>query len=815
MNDQKLNRIKINFNSGWKFTLNDVQGSEHTAFNDELWETVNLPHTPKVETVDVWQHFQGICWYRKSFNIDRSYDGKKIFIEFEAAMHTADVWVNGKHKLTHVGGYLPFTIDITEDVVFYENNIISVKLNNRDNGDIPPGKPLAKLDFCYFGGLYRNAYMHVTEKLHITDAVYADMIAGGGVFVKYTNVSKDSATINVSTHVINENSSDKNVKVVTTIVEDKGTVVCTIDSPEDSIDAGGEHTFEQSVMVKNPKLWHPDSPYLYMVITQVMDGDTLVDEVKTSAGIRSIACRKPEGFILNGEPLKIRGTNRHQQYPYIGIAASDNAQYRDAKKLKDAGFNFIRLAHYPQSPSFLDACDELGLMVVEPVPGWQWCQEGVFQDIVLKNIKDMIRRDRNHPCVVLWEVSLNETGTYWKGADDEFFHKCHETAHEEYPGDQLLTSGDTLGRKNAKYVGFDVPHTEWDEENKSRPLNSLPDKMGMDREYGDFEFGGHYSTTRVFRGDGERALLQQAWNYQWSHNKNLGNPWSTGDSIWVGIDYNRGCASDRPICNCGILDTFRIPKFAYYFYQSQRNINIIGTDNGTGPMVYIANYWIPSEKVRNVVVYSNCEEVKLYINGRFVAARKPDNGPDADFKEQNVDSTVDYWLENKDMPGVEKQEIDALALHTIRTLFDGGNCKRLCHAPFTFTDIPYEDGEIRAVGFIGGKEAAVYSRRTPDKPCRLSLRYDISGKDLKADGGDFVFVYAEVMDKNGTIVPDAAHEIKFSASGKGELVGANPVKAEAGVATILLKSQTDTGRISVTAQNDELGETMIEIYSMM
>jgi beta-galactosidase len=809
MNNEKFSRLKLNFNSEWKFILNDVAGAEHLGFEDLYWENVILPHTPKIEAVDVCRHFQGICWYRKHFTIDSLYEGKKIFIEFEAAMQVADIWINGKHKLTHLGGYLPFTIDISNDVLYGEDNVISVRLDNRDKADIPPGRPLERLDFSYFGGIYRNVFMHVTDKLHVTDAVYENKVAGGGVFITYSDVSEKSAKIHIKTNIKNEYNVKKETRVITYILDAEGAILKKDDSISYEILPGCDYTFTECITLDMPKLWHPDSPYLYTVYTHVFDGELLVDEVKVKVGIRSISCKKPDGFMINGKPLKINGVNHHHQYPYIGIAASDNAQYRDAKKLKEAGFNYIRLSHYPHSPAFLEACDELGLMVVEPTPGWQWCREGLFQEIVIQNIRDMVRRDRNHPCVVMWEVSLNETGTYWKGADDDFFHKCHEAAHEEYPGDQMLTSGDTIGRKDPKYVGFDVPYTEWDEDHKSRPLNSLPDKMGLDREYGDFEFGGHYSTTRAFRRDGEKAMLQQAWNFQWSLNRNLGNPWSIGGAIWVGIDYNRGCALDKPICNCGILDTFRIPKFAYHFYSSQKNPVI------DGPVVYIANYWTPLEKKKKVVVYSNCDEVKLYLNERLLEIKKPDNGPDIDFAAQNVNSTVDYWLENKDIPGDAgaKLENEPLAKLVYENCYTGGNCRRLDHAPFTFQEIAYEYGELKAVGIIRGEEVAIHTRKTPGNPCTVAVKFDTCERELKADSSDFVFVYAEVIDENGTVIPNAENIINFTVSGPASLIGDNPVSAESGIASIILKSQAQAGKIVVTAESSGLKSGYGEIIS--
>lgn len=817
MGNDKQTRLKVKFNRDWKFYLGDVIKANQVDFQDGSWETVTLPHTPQIEDVNVCLHFQGICWYRKKFKLNEEQKNKKLSIEFEAAMHTAEIWVNGKHKTKHKGGYLPFHIDITEDVYFDKENIIAVRLENMDNGDIPPGRPLDRLDFSYFGGLYRNVHMHVTDRLHVTNAVSVNKVAGGGLFVTYPYVTKESAKVKVKTHVINEYDSAKKTTIITSLIDDEDNMVLMVESDWRNIASEGDYVFTQEFTIDNPKLWHPDKPYLYKIQTLVKTENSIVDNTKTSIGIRRIKFRQPEGFIINGKPLRIRGANRHQQYPYIGNAASDNAQYRDAKKLKEAGFNFLRLGHYPQSPAFLRACDELGLMVVEPMPGWQWCREGEFKELVIQNIRDMIRRDRNHPCVIMWEVSLNETGTYWDGATDEFYHKCHLTAHEEYPTDQIFTSGDTIGRQNPELVNYDVPYNQWDEETKSRPLDQLPYKMGFDREYGDYEFGGAYSTTRQKHGDGEKALLQQAWNFQWSHNRNCKNKWSVGDAIWVGIDYTRGCGINdpKPTCDCGVLDTYRLPKFAYYFYQSQCQPDINRSDINSGPMIFIANYWTQCSPTDKVVVYSNCEEVYLYLNNQLIATKKPDNDPDAEYVNPNNEATVDYWLEGKDIPKKENgEEIDdPLALFVIKNRFDGGNCRYINHAPFTFEDISYEAGELKVIGIIEGKEVAVDIRKTPEEPTAISIIFDTCGKELIADGADFIFVYARVIDKNETVIPDAEHEIKFEVDGPAQIVGKNPIKAEAGIATILLKSKMQPGEIKVIAQCKGLKTDCKEVIS--
>ncbi|NOU88803.1 DUF4982 domain-containing protein [Paenibacillus sp. LMG 31460] len=808
-------RQTINFNRNWKFIREDIIGAERKQFSDEGWDTVCLPHTPAIESVHVDLHFQGICWYRKHFTVYEEDAGKKIVVEFEAAMQHADVWVNGTYKLNHKGGFLPFTVDITDDVNLDGPNVVAVRLDNRNSGIIPPGRPLESLDFSYFGGLYRNVRLHITEKLHVTDAVYAGKAAGGGTFVRYADVSKDSATVEVQTHVLNEHNAAKTVKVVTTLLDQEGRHVVSAESSSETVYAGEEQTFWQALKVTKPRLWHPNIPYLYTLHTQVIGDGHTEDEVYTRIGIRTIAFSKGGGFAINGERLVIRGTNRHQQFPYIGNAASNNAHYRDARKLKEAGFNFVRLGHYPQAPAFLDACDELGLMVAEPVPGWQYCEEGEFQDLVRQNIRDMIRRDRNRPSVIMWEVSLNETYHRRIGATDEFFHECHLIAHEEYPGDQMFTCGDTIGRTNPSYVNFDVPYTLWNDENLTRPLEEvLPDKGGFDREYGDYEFGGHESTSRVSRGVGEQKLLLQAWNYQWSLNRNRGNRWSLGDASWVGIDHNRGCYPR--LSECGALDTFRLPKYVYYFYQSQRNPEIVHEHAESGPMVFIANEWSERTSPAKVVVYSNCEGVELFVNGVSVGVQLPDQGPDTEYGERITGYEVDYWLtdeeQHKGKDGSVQGKTDAGDMKVFP--HDGGNCRNLAHAPFTFTGVTYVPGELSAIARIGGKEAAQCAVRTPLEPKDLSIRIDKSGKELAADGADFVFVYAEIKDVNGTVVPSADNEVLFDIEGPAVIVGANPARAEAGIAAVLLQSRETPGEIMVRAYSTGLKPTAVKFASV-
>ena len=741
--------METSFNEGWEF----VKAVDSTG-EKVSWQPVSLPHTahiePLVVTGDQWQ---GISYYRKFFTISPDHQDKHLAIRVEAAMQEAEVFLNGKKVLTHVGGYLPFQIELNEHIKFGVQNELLIRLNNEDDSTYAPGKPVRDLDFNYFSGLYRNAWLIIEDKLYIPDAVAAGRTAGGGILVHYDEVSKQAANVNVQTEVKNSYEQQKEARVRVTLSDAAGKQVVQTISEQKELAQNSYGTFLQKMEVANPQLWSPESPYLYVLAVEVMEGDKVTDREEIRIGIRSIQFTE-DAFVLNGEKLKIRGTNRHQEYPYIGYALSDNARYRDAWKIKEAGFNFVRLSHYPQAPAFLDACDELGLLVMDAIPGWQFYGGEEFQKNALQDVRDMVRRDRNHPSVILWEASLNESGM-----DKEFMEKAHQIVHEELPFPDVYTSGwldeayDVFipARQHAQ-----PPHY-WNKYDKGKPL--------LIAEYGDWEYYAQNAgfnqkafgdlkeserSSRQLRGHGEKRLAQQALNYQEALNSNLqGN--AVGDANWLMFDYNRGYAPD--IEASGIMDIFRLPKFAFYLYKSQDGPTPDMHGFG-GPMAFIANYWTASSPTV-VPVYSNTEEVELFLNGKSVGRQKPD---------QNQYST------------------------------------HLPHPPFTFNLAAFEPGELKAVGYINGKAVVETKRSTPAKAYGIKLSWDKSGKALEAGTNDVVFLYASVVDEKGTVIPDAEHSIRFAVNnGDGELIGENPMEAEAGIASILLKAGKEAGKVEVSA----------------
>lgn len=744
-------RSKTNFGSDWEFKLDD---------SNAKWEKISIPHTAKIENLVVINQFQGVFYYQKTFDINLK--NKKVFLYFEGVMMETDVFINDQKVANHEGGYLPFSVDISSFIDGKTKINVKLKVTNVDNPEIPPGKPLKDLDFNYYGGMYRNVYLITSDKLYITDAVNANKIASGGVFVNFETVSKEKASGTIKVHLKNEFSGDKKVQLKYILKSKSGKKIEFI-SDEFSVDANSDKEFIQSISIENPNLWSINSPNLYQLEVQVISNNITIDTFYDKIGIRKSEI-KADGYYLNDEKLYINGTNRHQEYPYLGYAISDEAQYRDAIKIKNAGFDMVRLSHYAQSEAFLDACDELGILVMNSLAGWQFFGNEVFQKNSLQNLRDMIRRDRNHPSIVFWENSLNETEM-----TENFMKQANVVLKEEFPYNTKISAS---WMDNSNYDIF-IPARQhakapdyWTKYNKENRKIFIA-------EYGDWEYYAQNAgfnqkefsnlkeeerTSRQLRGFGEKRLLQQAYNFQEASNSNRKGVNTIGEANWLMFDYNRGYSPD--IESSGISDIFRIPKFAYYFYQSQRDSNIVlDSKLQSGAMVNIATYWTEDSPL-DVTVFSNCDEVALFLNGVLIARQKP---------------TIN---ENSD---------------------------QLKHAPFIFKIDTFQAGTLKAEGFINGKKVVENLVKSPGKSSKIQLSYDLSSVEISKDNPDVVFIYATITDEIGTVIPDAEDEITFSLEGKNaQLIVRNSVKAEAGVATILLRTENFRRSIKISAEANNL-----------
>jgi beta-galactosidase len=744
-------RRSISWQGGWRFRRLAADGAPGK------WTNVELPHSPFAADLDGREHWFGLCEYERTVQRPADAPSGRIAAYFGAAMHTAEVLLDGALVGRHEGGYLPFEVDLTEKLRDGRPHTLTVRLDNRETPDIPPGKPYGELDFCWYGGLYRDAELRCYPDVHITDAVAAGEEGSGGLLIRTLAAERGKASVSVQAHVRNAGARPENISVQVALERD-GRIVAHGFSAPVTLAAGASAAVEVPLEVAQPALWSPASPALHhaRVTVRGEERGTVWDERRERFGIRRINFSRSGGFTINGERVRLRGTNRHQEFPRVGYAAPAATQRRDAKLIKEAGFDYVRASHYPPSPGFLAACDELGILVMNAIPGWQFIGGEKFQELCFQHARDLIRRDRNHPSVVLWELSLNETGM-----SEEFMARMNAIARAELPGDQMFTCG-WLDRYDV-YI-------------HSRQHGKIHSYRNGDRahvvaEYGDWEFyaaneGFDQKTgagvlprernSRKFRGDGERGLLQQADNFAVALNDTLSSP-AVLDGNWVFADYARGYDPVRAAC--GVVDVFRLPKFAWHFYRSQRSAE---QDGGTtwdgGPMVFVASHWTP-ESGRKVRVFSNCEEVELRLNGRSLGRAKP------------------------------------LVTETTRAL---------PHPPFEF-DVPeFAPGKLEATGYRAGQAVAHHGVATPGAPTALRLTAALAGVSSRVGEPDVVAIHAAIVDGAGNpCVTDNRTRVSFAVDG-ATIVGPDEVTAEAGIATVVIKVPAESRSYTVSAASPAL-----------
>ena len=762
-------------NPAWRFYKGAVQGAEKVDYDDSSWALISLPDGMETLPTEAsgCVNYQGESWYRKHFTPEDAWKGKRLFLHFEAIMGKSKVWINGVLVKEHFGGFLPVISDVTDYLEYGKDNVIAVWADNSDDPSYPPGKQQDMLDFAYFGGIYRDCWMIAHNDVFITDPNYENEAAGSGLFVSFDNVSEKSADIRLDTHIRNLSDKSFSGKVEYTLYDRNNQKVLSA-GKSFSVGKGKARQTSVKAKIENPDLWEPDYPYLYQLHVLIKDNQgNVVDGYRRRIGIRSIEFKGKDGFWLNGKPYPypLIGANRHQDFAVIGNALSNSLHWRDAKKLRDAGLRVIRNAHYPQDPAFMDACDELGLFVIVNTPGWQfWNDEPVFAQRVYSDIRNMVRRDRNHPSVWMWEPILNET---WYPED--FAKNVVDILHEEYPYPYCYAGCDVTAR-GSEYFPIQFTH----------PLNGAggafttqtmnPEVSYFTREWGDNvdDWNSHNSPSRVSRSWGEVPMLVQAQgyakpDYQYTCYDALyrNTRQHVGGCLWHSFDHQRGYHPD-PFYG-GIMDAFRQPKLSYYMFCSQRpaekNEMLIAE---TGPMVYIANAMTPFSP-KDVTVYSNCEEVRLtYCK----------DGKTWVYKKEKTD---------QGMPS---------PIITFKDVWDVMCDKKLAR------DRKHDDSYLLAEGLMDGKVVASHKVMPARRPSKLLLWADNENVEMTADGSDLVTVIAAVADDKGNIKRLNNYHIKFEVEGNGELVAdshtfTNPREVQWGTAPVLVRANTASGIIKV------------------
>lgn len=772
-------RKVYSMNLAWSFIKGDVEGTPYVVdFDDSSWEVVSIPHGLEYLPVEAsgCVNYQGVVWYRKRFIPESCLKGKQLFIHFEAIMGKSEVYVNGKLLKKQYGGYLPVILDVTEELEWGKENVIAVKADNSDDPLYPVGKAQNMLDFTYFGGIYRDCWLVAHNDVFITNANYENEMAGGGLFVSFADVSEKSAVVNLKAHIRNNSMKGERVTVSFELKDKQGKVVKQT-KKKISVKKGTASYALSSMLIESPCLWSPEDPYLYDLDIMVHNEQgKVIDGYRQRVGIRSIEFKQNEGLWINGKPYdgKLMGTNRHQDFAVLGNALPNSMQWRDAKKLRDAGLKVIR-THYVIDPAFMDACDELGVFALVEVPGWQfWNNESVFGERVYSDIRNMIRIHRNHASLFFWEPILNETHY-----PDEFAKKALDICEEEYPYPYSIAACDH-GAAGDHYYSLLL-----------RPIESdlRDDKTYFIREWGDNvdDWNAQNSDSRVARGWGEVPMLIQAEHYAnpsyikkypiLCYETICNKPKQiVGACFWHSFDHQRGYHAD-PFYG-GIMDAFRQPKTSYYMFMAQRSPEKSDLIADNGPMIYIAHEITPFSPT-DVTVYSNCEEIRLTVfkGGKEYVYKKDPNhkgmpSPIITFKD------VYHFMEWKAMARAGKQD----------------------------------DAYLLAEGLIGGEVVVSHKRYPSGQADHLVVRLDNENVSLKADGSDIVTVIAEVVDKRGTVKRLNNSHVRFDIQGEGRLlgdasVGTNPAPVIWGSAPVLVQSTTKPGKVRIIASMQNSGQS--------
>ena len=783
-------RVIYNFNQGWRFYRGDVQGAEALNFDDRQWEVVCAPHTAMLVPNEAsgCRNYQGVVWYRKHFTVPADMKGKNVTVYFEAIMGKQNIYVNGKLVKENKGGYLPIIVNLSEaDVKAGDDCLIAVMADNSDDKTYPPGKKQTALDFAYHGGMYRDVWLIGKSPIAITDPNEMNQVAGGGIFLHYDNISEKSAEVFINVNVKRDSpltlpmrEGAITAEVVAKIKTAEGKLLKTL-KQKISLKNGEDKTVLLSTTLKTPHLWSPEDSYLYPIEITVTSGGKS-DGGIIKSGIRKAEFRGKDGFWLNGKPYgQLIGGNRHQDFALVGNAMPNSQQWRDAKRLKDAGMNIIRAAHYPQDPSFMDALDELGIFIIVPTPGWQyWNKDEYWAELVHENTRQIIRRDRNHPSVLMWEPILNETRY-----PEDFALKALQITREEfpYPGRPVAAADmNSAGVKDNYDVLYGWP------DDVTGPVTTgsqqptitfkpqtepLPDKCIFTREFGEMvdDWYAHNCLNRAARGWGEKPMLTAALSLADTYGTmRHGQRQFIGGCQWHPFDHQRGYHPD-PYFG-GIYDAFRQKKYAFEMFKSQIPADKSLSSNNA-PSVFIAHEMTPFSD-QDVVVFSNCDSVRLsFLEGdrqmTLPVVHDPNGLPSAPVVFPHF---WDFW---------EARE-------------------------YSYKKRDWQHVSLLAEGIIDGKVVVTEKKMPSRRSTKIRLYADEMGKQLVADGSDFIVVVAEITDDNGNVRRLAKDQIVFSVEGEGRIIGdasiaANPRAVEWGSAPVLIQSTNKAGKITIIARS--------------
>ena len=587
-NDLASTRRIYPLNHNWLFSEKNLPNATQPRFNDFTFKRVTIPHTNKMLP---WHGFDDkeyefVSIYRRHFRLPAELQGRRVFIDFGGVMTASTVWVNGQRLGEYRGGYAPFSFELTPHLNWKGDNLLGVEVDSTERKDIPPFGHI--VDYLTFGGIYRDVQLRFVNPTFIEN-----------VFAKPIDVLSQDRKLEVRCYLDASKSNQAPLMLTASLLD--GNRVIAAETRE-IIPNGQAHYDLTLTNIRDIELWNIDRPKLYQVLVGIAERERVIDQYETRVGFRE-AKFTPEGFYLNGKHLKLRGLNRHQTFPYVGQAMPARVQKRDAWILrKELKCNIVRTSHYPQSPHFLDGCDDYGLLVFEEIPGWQHIGNDDWQNLAIQNVEKMVRRDWNHPSIILWGVRINESGD-----NHDFYTKTNALAHS------LDDSRPTGGVRNR--YGSELLEDVFTMNDFGFPLRPPNHPL-----YLNTEFNGHMYPTK--RNDNVERLREHTHRHARVHNQLASDDQYAGGLGWCAFDYNTHdyFGSGDRICYHGVSDIFRIPKPAAGFYKSQ-------CDPSEEIVLEPAFDWARGDENQtftDALVCSNCEKLRFYIGDRFIVEVEPD-----------------------------------------------------------------------------------------------------------------------------------------------------------------------------------------------
>jgi beta-galactosidase len=842
-------RSHDNFDFDWQFFRGDAPGAQNVDFDSSSWRKLDLPHDWSIE--GTWDPSNptggaggffpaGIGWYRKAFAVPAAASGKKVMIEFDGAFMNTEVWINGEYLGKWPYGYSSFAYDLTPHIRFGQPNVIAVKC---DASKQPASR------YYTGGGIFRNVWLTITDPLRV---------AHWGTYVTTPKVNEQAATVKLRTSIQNDRQGAADITLTSQIVDKDGKLIASQDVNK-SVAAGSAQDIDQTIEVPNPHLWSIESPSLYTLHSVVKVDGQVVDDYPTPIGIRQIEYDLNKGFLLNGKQVKMQGVCLHHEAGAVGSAVPEGVWERRLNVLKEMGCNAIRTAHNPFDPVFLDLCDRMGFVVMdEAFDEWTIAKPQVrgdsyskfFNEWYEKDVTNFVRRDRNHPSVVMWSAG-NEIGEQRARNGDQVLKKLVDVFHREDPSRPVTAGMDNiytdqgsapeaftglldivgynyvdrwLNRRETIYADDRAAHPNWrfvgTESNGvggSRNAYSLPPLPGPEPE-GPIvspttlpvpqmaarggargQRGAAAPATRGgaagaraggggFAGarGGNYATGQVRGEALWKFIKT--HDYVIGDFMWTGIDYLGETSGNSRGAGSGRIDICGFPKDGFYFYQSQWT---------NKPMIHLMPHWNwPQERVGQiipVVAYTNCDTVELFVNGKSYG-RKTLEFPRV--------GSAGGW-NTPAYPGVPAGS--TLDLHLT-------------------WDVAYAPGTLRAVGYKLGQVMCEEIVKTSGEPAQLKV--DVDHPTLKADARDVAHFTVKVLDSNGLLVPTANPMLSFDLQGPAKIIGtdngnlqdtsSNISKDRAafnGMALAIIQTTKQSGKIRMTVKAEGLKEATVEIDS--